>query len=384
METNKNNGKLCAKELKSDEETVFCMGPCHKKVHSKCVGFTPTALKFYRQCKNLSYECDDCLDDPNKQINETLSKLLSFMCIVDERLNRQETNSERLIEQIATISSVIQNNKIELKTEIDKLTVNDRVTESTFVEAEKKTSHEPAMIIRPKKHQKWTVTRDDINKKIIPNNFALSSVNNMSKGGIQITCKNNEDLKKIHEKAMEVMADGYTVVAQKIRNPKVRVTNMTRKLNADEIIEGMKRDNEFLKEAALKVLCVYDIKNTESFGSIIEVDPKTYNQIVQERSVVIGMNKCNVTECLNVLRCYKCCGYNHKANVCVNKMACLRCGGEHQIKDCKSKSSKCINCKTISEKLKLNWNTNHPVWSRECSVLKKKRERAKRFVNYSG
>lgn len=218
----------------------------------------------------------------------------------------------------------------------------------------------------------------------MPSNIALSSVNNIPKGGIEIKCTNNEDLTKLHEKAMEEMAEGYTVVMQKIRNPKVRLTNMSRKLNGHEIIECMKRDNEFLKEADMKVLYVYDIKNTESYGTIIEVDPKTFKQLMKEGNVAIEMNKCNVTECLNVLRCYKCCGYNHKANVCVYKTGCLRCGGEHQMKDRRSKSSTCINCKVISDKRKMNLNINHPAWSRECPVLISKRERAKRFINYAG
>lgn len=383
MESNKNVCKLCAKECKSNEETVFCLGPCHRKVHTKCVGFTPTALKFYRECKNLSYECDECQDEPNKQVNETLKKILSFMCIFDERLNRQETNSETIFKGIEEINSVIQNSKSELKAEINKVTINGRVTESSYAEVAKKCS-DPTIIVRPKKHQKCSATRDDVNKKIIPSNIALSSVNNIQKGGIAIKCKNNEDLTKVHEKAMEEMAEGYTVVMQKIRNPKVRITNMSRKLSGDEIIECMKRDNEFLKEADMKVLYVYDIKNTESYGTIMEVDPKTFKQLMKEGNVAIGMNKCNVTECLNVLRCYKCCSYNHKANVCLHKIACLRCGGEHLMKDCRSKSSKCINCKVISEKLKLNLNINHPAWSRECSVLIRKRERAKRFINYTG
>lgn len=378
MEITKNNCKLCDKECKSGEETVFCLGPCHRKVHAKCIGFTPTALKFYRECKNLTYECDECLDEPNRQINETLKKVLSFMCIFDERLNRQEINNETLCKRIDEIKS-------ELVAEMNKPTLSDRITDSSDNEVLKTSTINPAIIVRPKRQQKCSATRNDVNKKIIPSNIALRSVNNIQNGGIEIKCKNNEDLPKLHKKAMEEIGEHYTVMIQKIRNPKVRITNMSRKLKGDEIIDHMKRDNEFLREAvALKVLYVYDIKNTENYGTILEVDPKTFKLLMKQGTIAIGMNNCKVTECLNVLRCYKCCGYNHKANACSYKTACLRCGGEHKIKDCRSRSSICINCKVISDKHKLNLNFNHPAWSRECPVLLRKIDRAKRFINYTG
>lgn len=58
-------------------------------------------------------------------------------------------------------------------------------------------------------------------------------------------------------------------------------------------------------------------------------------------------------------------------------MACLRCGGEHQMEDCKSKSSACINCRVMSDKRKVNLHINHTAWSRDCPVLISKKERAK-------
>lgn len=58
--------KVCNKHCKATEDLVICMGPCHQKIHSKCIGFTPATLKFYRQCQNLSFQCDECSDDHQK------------------------------------------------------------------------------------------------------------------------------------------------------------------------------------------------------------------------------------------------------------------------------------------------------------------------------
>jgi len=109
---------------------------------------------------------------------------------------------------------------------------------------------------------------------------------------------------------------------------------MSEKLNEVNIIQSIKKSNELVKDGEIKVLHVYDIKNTESYGAIVEVDPKTFNTLMQDGKVIIGLNNCKVTEYLNVIRCYKCCGYMHKSNVCRNKRACLRCGGEHEVREC--------------------------------------------------
>lgn len=383
MELQSDICRKCENKFKDSEEKVVCLGPCHKQFHAKCFGFTPTALKFYKECKNISFECDDCQDDPPKMINRTLDKILSFMNIFNERLNRQENKSEIISKQIVELNSNVQKSEIEIKAELNKGNVEGRnQSHISFAEIVKKPVNDPVVIVRPKKQQKCADTRADVNKKIMPIKIALSSVNNKPDGGIEIKCKNNEDVTELHEKAMKEMADDYTVAIRKIRNPKVRVTNMSQKLSGDEIIKSLKRNNEFLKGAEMKVLHTYDIKINESYGAIMEVEPKTFNQLMKVGDVVIEMNKCDVTECLNVLRCYKCCGYNHKSNVCKNRKACLRCGDEHEIKDCGSKHSACINCKVISDKLKLKLDINHPAFSHTCSVFKRQCERSKRFTRY--
>lgn len=160
----------------------------------------------------------------------------------------------------------------------------------------------------------------------------------------------------------------------KMRYPKVRVVNMSEKLTEAELIESIKDKNQLYQNSEMKVICVYEIKSNDSFGAIIEVDTKTFNVMMKEEKIAIRWNMCKVSECVNVLRCFNCCGYNHKSTACKNKKACLRCGGEHLVKDCKSNQSKCINCKMTSEKLKLKLDCDHPVWSRVCPILQKKIE----------
>lgn len=384
---NKNICKLCDKECSDDTEKIFCEGPCQKKFHSKCIGFTPVSLKFYRTSDNLIFECSDCRDNPYRMLNVTLNKMLSFMCIFDERLKRQETNCESMFKQFETINCNVQKCENEMIAEINKATV-------TVIEATKKSSSnaaivkttvpDPIVLVQPKTKQKCSATRAMLDEKNIPKQIEIQSVKNLPNGGVKIQCKSGSELLKLHEDAVKELSEDYTIIMPKMRNPKIRVTNMSEKYSEMNIIECMKKQNELIKDADMKVLHVFYVKYNETYGAIIEVDGKSFDVLMKENKVSIGTDVCNVTESLSVLRCFKCCGYNHKSYECRNNKACLRCGGEHILKECKAKQNVCINCKVVAERRNLNIDWNHPAWSRECTVLRRNLDREKLRTMYAG
>ncbi len=222
-----------------------------------------------------------------------------------------------------------------------------------------------------------------MNKKLVPNANEIQSVSNIPRGGIEIKCKTGTDLSALLQRAITELGNNYAIVIPKVRNPKVKITNMSEKLSDTDLIESVKSQNEHLIDAEMKVICVYETKNAESFSSIVEVKNQTFNTLMSKSKIKIGMNVCNVYEFVNVTRCYKCCGYNHKANVCKNNKACLRCGGDHNIKECEANKNECVNCKRTGEKLKLNLYLNHLVWSRECPIYQKKIESGRKRINYA-
>lgn len=375
---------LCNKECVIGENKVGCMGPCHKRFHAKCVGFTPVSYKFYKECDNLYYECDECSNNPNKVISATLDKILSFMSILNERLNRQETNCDTMFKHFETLHSNLEKYASESKADIEKaaVTVNNGSNTSSYNEIAKPTVLDPVVLVQPKTIQKCTATRADLDKKNIPNEIAIDCVNNLSKGVIEIKCKNNSEQSKLHEIASKELGEDYNVIIPKLRNPKIRVTNMSVKQNNVDIIECIKKQNEFVKDAEMKVLHLFENKYNETYGAIVEVDPRSFNVLMKEQKIVIGGDKCHITESLSVLRCYKCCGYNHKSTTCKNKKACLRCGGEHEIKECTTSRAECINCKVAAEKFGSKFDCDHPAWSKTCAVLRRNIEKEKHRVRY--
>lgn len=187
MESDKNICKVCDKPCLVGAERIYCMGPCQRDFHTKCLGFTPVSLSFYRSCSNLVYECDDCSENPYRMINIALNKILSFMCIFNERLNRQETNCESIFKHFETLNDNMKKFDIEGKAEINKakITVNDNAT-SSHTEMIKKTGHDLVVLVKPKTKQKCSATRAILDKKNIPNQIAVNSVNNLPNGGVKI------------------------------------------------------------------------------------------------------------------------------------------------------------------------------------------------------
>lgn len=155
---------------------------------------------------------------------------------------------------------------------------------------------------------------------------------------------------------------------------------MSEKKRDVDIIESVKQLSELTKDADIKVLHVFKVTYNETYGAIIELDSKSFNVLMTKKKIIIGSNLCDVTESLSVLRCYKCCGYNHKSNTCMNKRACLRCGGEHIIKECMATKIESINCKTVAEKLNLNIDCGHRAWSKSCTVLQNNIQRERHRV----
>ena len=205
----------------------------------------------------------------------------------------------------------------------------------------------------------------------------------MPNGGVQIECKSKNDVVKLQKKAVLELGEDYTITIPSRRNPKFRVTNLSENQTDVDIIASIKQHKELTKNAEMRVVHIFEVSNNETYGAIIELDPKSFNVLIREKKITVGSDICDVTECLSVLRCYRCCSYYHKSNTCRNKRACLRCGGEHLAKECKGTKTECINCKMVAERRNVNIDWYHPAWSKSCTIFQKNIERERLRTVYA-
>lgn len=83
-----------------------------------------------------------------------------------------------------------------------------------------------------------------------------------------------------------------------------------------------------------------------------------------------------VYESCNVLRCFKCWGFNHTSKYCRNEhQICAKCSESgHTYKECQNNIVKCINCENAKVRLNMrDIDTNHDCRNTElCKILQRK------------
>lgn len=115
------------------------------------------------------------------------------------------------------------------------------------------------------------------------------------------------------------MGDKYTVKITDSSKLRIKIIGMSDKLLEDDLVETIKAQNEFLKNRDIKVITIFENKNHRNFGAILEFDKECYNRLINGDKIKIGWCRCRVSECVDVRRCFKCCGYNHKSSQCKAK-----------------------------------------------------------------
>lgn len=180
----------------------------------------------------------------------------------------------------------------------------------------------------------------------------------------------------------ERMSEKYEVSVPELKNPRAKIIGMEEELTKDELVKVLKRQNEWLVNARVDVISVYDTKNNK-WCATIELDPEIFEKCMEIMKVKVMWSVCRVTEDLKVFRCYKCNGYNHKQSNCTNKVTCRLCALNHHSSVCKSTKEECVNCKVANSKFGLKLNTNHPATSDKCGVYKRKVEAERRKIKYN-
>jgi hypothetical protein len=176
------------------------------------------------------------------------------------------------------------------------------------------------------------------------------------------------------------------LVCQRQKKPKLKIVGMKEKLENNRIVELMVKQNSFIKDGNnIRIEHTYEVKrnNRCSYTAIVEVDGNNYNNILNNKEVIIGWDICNAYEYFNITRCFKCCGFFHKAGKCSKQQYCAKCGKEHSLKDCKSEIENCVNCERTGNRLNLKLDSRHNAFNMECPVYKRMMANEKVKIDYN-
>lgn len=383
----------------------FACDYCKNPVCEKCAKglFTETEIRSLqlKTGRVISYLCKQCTDG-------VLGDRLKF----EARINKaMDTFTNKVVSTIKNEFSKLMEEKLgevqakldgfsKMKDIVDGLAdeiavIRTEVAEKQFVKergsyADKlKNRESQTLVIRPraKDAQDGTKTRKEVKTVVDPCELGIgiAKLKGIRDGGIAVSCENDGDRRILKNEVERKLGQQYEVKEVSKWKPRLKVVGIEEDLPEEDLKQCIIKQNSFIRnDSDLKIKVV---KKTKSgFMAILEVDAELFRSIMDHGKLKIKWNICKVFECLDILRCYQCLGFNHKSVDCRsvkgNVQVCAACGGDHKERDCKSKEMRCINCVRANEKLGLKLDINHKAFDRECTVLMKQLERRRERIDY--
>lgn len=191
-------------------------------------------------------------------------------------------------------------------------------------------------------------------------------------------------------KALDILKQNLENVCdihqEKVKNPIIKLIGYDNSCNMDkEQLEfDLNKRNFDNNNEECKVLHTYKNKRNNTTTILIELPSELHAIVRNNRSkLYIGTQSCKVYDLINLNQCFKCGRFNHKATKCRNNTSCLKCASNHNLKDCKVNTIKCVNCTYSNEHYKTKHKVDHTSTdSYECEILKGKVRRLIRETDY--
>lgn len=360
------NCGICDRASRSGEQLdISCSGFCNKRFHKKCAKLTEYDVDLIRKTIGLSFICELCQNSMEVIKNNHIELLKS---IEDNTVLIENKIDEKLNSVLKSIDDIKKSVLKEKKSDNNK-TKND----ISYADSVKL-----PVYIKPKdnnQNKSNTHTKAQIRNVAQPSKLSVE-IKNMRElnDGIVINCANENSVKIIQKTLIEKLSDDYEITVPKMKNPYVLVVGMSEQLNQHYIENAIKSQNNIdFKE--LKCHKVYESpKYKNSYNAIVEVDGESFKKIITNGKLSVEWDRCVVYEHFNVLRCLKCCGFNHKAKDCTIGFCCYKCGNtNHKASECSSNLKICLNCNRLKNNSNnQNVNVDHHTKSVNCPLFKTK------------
>lgn len=114
-----------------------------------------------------------------------------------------------------------------------------------------KTKVNPVVVVKPKEKQASKKTVEEIREKVDAKNIKVCNARSIKDGGVVLSCENSSDTMKVKKIVEESYGANYEVRLPKARKPRVRITNVTDRLDEDKLIDEIKKMNIELKDVEM-------------------------------------------------------------------------------------------------------------------------------------
>lgn len=411
--------KVCEKCKAScgSREGIRCYGSCNRIFHPSCIDWNfEKFIKLFKDCPYAKFVCLECQEENSEKNQDSMKNLQEQIQEIKELVSQNSKNNldkvnshdqmlKDMHDAINKIGSNIEDKNECITKEINKVaTLQNKNMESyakslktgfaaiqmTPVKQNHKQQQEmiktpnPILIVKSKNaEQVATTTEEFIKDKIDPTKVPISNLRKKANGTITMEC-NNENIENVRAQTEAALGCDYEVKIPQKFKPRIKAIGIHTEFTPDEMKKYIYSQNPVVTQNSyVEVIQIRETRLKNGFTAIIELDAKTYSDILSIGKLNIEWDRCSIFENINIRRCFNCSGYFHRFERCSDTKACSRCSEEHDLRDCKSSIDACINCKKANEKLNLNLDTNHPAWSEECEVYKRNAASKMRSIEYN-
>lgn len=348
----------CKLQINFNENNIKCDGNCGNIFHQKCINMSVKDYAVVQNLKNVKWFCNGCLAHLDQMCNISL-ELKQFKSDVNTELSK----IRELITQNFNRAGSMENKE-------------DRKSYANVAACE-------AVIIKPKSKQESRKTKEMIQKTLKPAalEVGITQIKDIRDGGVVIKCKTKEEQEKIKKAAEKKLIKNYQITAPILKNPSIKVVDIEENYEHEEFIDYLRKQNANLQHDAFKMEVKVFKKMKTKYMAIVECDPITFKNLLEEKYLYINWSRCRVFEYVSVYRCFKCGGFNHHAGKCTTEEKCLKCAEKgHKTDHCNSNDVKCANCLEVKLKSNFDVNVNHSTFDVMCPVYLKQMQTEKQKI----
>lgn len=247
---------------------------------------------------------------------------------------------------------------------------------------EPKKKPNPKVVIKPRNSEDVGKTKKVLSENVRACDVKVTDVITRRDGAIIVELNDETSCENFKQTVENAMGDKYIVDKSEPSKPLVKVLGISEELNKDELKKSLLDNNEILDNVKhLEIVKIYPSNGT--FNAIIEVDARTYSKLMEQGKLICEWDRCRVVDGIDVIRCYKCCAFNHIAANCkAREITCPRCAGAHPVQECDSSVHKCANCIRMSKNGRQGVRVDHVAWSDRCPVYRRLKEKKKEKVDF--
>ncbi|XP_069359584.1 uncharacterized protein [Maniola hyperantus] len=188
----------------------------------------------------------------------------------------------------------------------------------------------------------------------------IKGVKKTSSGKVLVRVSETADKDDVINKLIE---NCKITVNKKMRRKFLHIKDVDSTADEEDIKEAMLNTNLINYHDQLEVKALRPMKNGNQIATIW-MEETDCRRLLDLEKLRVGLNICQLQERIEILRCYRCWAYNHKAAQCRGEdrsEKCRKCTGDgHKAKDCNEESF-CPNCE----------ERGHTAGSGTCGVFQK-------------